>query len=124
MKKQIWVVLLLVLAIFIICFIVFMYGQKDNGEGEPFFYLSYSTSSDVEESIQVIIDTNGIEVFNATLIPEKGRPIYHEEAQGDIYHVKVIWNDTVSQMDFRPNGLNTLSLSIRNGIIGLKEITD
>ena len=88
------------------------------------FLLYYSTPSVENVSFDIIIITDGNEVFNQTVTPIPGRDIYCEKASGHEYYVKVRCNNETSEHIFIPNSQNALSLGYSYGNIGLQEVTD
>ncbi|MCK5561652.1 MAG: hypothetical protein KAJ51_13705 [Thermoplasmata archaeon] len=117
-------VMIIIILMSLIMFIGCLGNDNGKNDSQIYFLLSYSTSSDIEDNVTVIISTNNIEVFNDTIIPQKGSEIYREKASGNSYNVIAIWNNNITKMNFEPSGLNSLSLSIRNQQIELQEITD
>jgi hypothetical protein len=118
----------LLIIIFILMTLIIFNGCLDDdneiNDNQIYFLLSYSTSSDIEDNVTVIITTINVEVFNKTIIPQKGREIYREKASESSYEVIAIWNHNITKIDFEPHGQNALSLSINNQNIQLQEITD
>ena len=120
-----------IIAIIIIIFLIITFSgcinNDDNGneeDNEKIFSLWYSTESDIEENVTIIINTNGIEIFNETIVPQKGYKIYSEKSTGNVYYVKAIWNNNVSQTEFEPIGTKTLFLVIREGNIRFQVVQD
>lgn len=98
--------------------------NDDESKNEIYFSIYYSSSSNENETFNLTIITNNIEVFNETVTPKPGHKIYNEKASGYEYFIKVRWNYKTSEISFTPNGQNTVSIEIVNGNIGLQEITD
>ena len=120
MKK----IIVIIILIFLIITSLGCINTDDNGDKEKYFSLWYSTSSDIEENVTIIIRTNGIEVFNETIIPQEGQKIYEEKSTGKVYYVKAIWNNNVSETEFEPGGTKTLYLVIRKGNMSFKVAQD
>lgn len=121
-KSSLLITILLIILILALsgCIVI-----RDEEERKPvYFLLTYSTSSDIEDNVSIAITTNNVEVFNQTIIPTTGSRIYREEASGYQYHVTAVWNNKTAEADFKPDGYNTLFLTIRNNNIELQEITE
>lgn len=96
-------------------------NNKNDLNDEIYFLLTYSTESDIEENVTIIIKKGSTEILNQTLKPERGYEIYREKANGEEYNVKAIWNNRTSELSFKPKGNNTLFLIIRNNELRLSE---
>ncbi len=84
----------------------------------------YSTSSDKNVNFSLKLSTEDTVIFNDTIEPEPGESIYNSKADDGVYHVIVYFKNKKSEMDFKPNGQNSLSILIKNDNIELQEVTD
>lgn len=123
MKKIVKISIFVVLIIIVVISSFYFFMRQGNDD-TVFFNLYFKTTTDIEENITVVIQKNGIELFNQTLNSSKGKSIFNEEVKYGNYDIFVYWKNQTAQYNFSPQGYNSLSLSIKGDNIYLKEATE
>lgn len=99
-------------------------ASNDDEETNPNLLIYYSSSSNENETFIMKIFTDGEMIKNDTMSPNPGDSLYNIKGDEGEYHIKVEWDNKTSELDFRPNGQNSVSVVIDENNIELQEISD